>query len=152
MSQEAVQAIGEYVEYLETEQAPKSRASFRLGRDKFEQKLRLEDGTGLNSHWRNLLTVYEMALRLLGIESEGSVGEGLFIGYRGYDASALGVAFPFGYGLSYTTGPLPVQVASAWAKVFRLSLPNRKPRAARPAAVEPAAVGPVAEPAVAAAH
>jgi fatty acid desaturase len=30
------------------------------------------------------------------------------------------------YGLSYTSGPLPVQVASAWAKVFRLSLPNRK--------------------------
>jgi len=30
------------------------------------------------------------------------------------------------YGLSYTSGPLPKQVASAWAKVFRLSLPNRK--------------------------
>ena len=29
------------------------------------------------------------------------------------------------YGLTYTSGPLPKQVASAWAKVFRLSLPNR---------------------------
>jgi valyl-tRNA synthetase len=29
------------------------------------KKLKLEDGTGLNAHWRNLLTVYEMALRLL---------------------------------------------------------------------------------------
>jgi valyl-tRNA synthetase len=29
------------------------------------KKLQLADGTGLNSHWRNLLTVYEMALRLL---------------------------------------------------------------------------------------
>ncbi|MDZ4801813.1 MAG: valine--tRNA ligase [Bryobacteraceae bacterium] len=29
------------------------------------KKLRLEDGSGINSHWRNLLTVYEMALRLL---------------------------------------------------------------------------------------
>jgi fatty acid desaturase len=28
------------------------------------------------------------------------------------------------YGLSYTSGPLPKQVASAWSKVFRLSLPN----------------------------
>ena len=31
-------------QYLETEIAPKARASFRLGRDKFEQKLRLEEG------------------------------------------------------------------------------------------------------------
>ena len=30
------------------------------------------------------------------------------------------------YGLTYTTGPLPRQVASAWHKVIRLSLPNRK--------------------------
>jgi linoleoyl-CoA desaturase len=29
------------------------------------------------------------------------------------------------YGLRYTTGPLPKQVASAWGKVFRLSLPNK---------------------------
>ncbi|MEV4492952.1 acyl-CoA desaturase [Micromonospora coxensis] len=29
------------------------------------------------------------------------------------------------YGLKYTTGPLPKQVASAWWKVIRLSLPNR---------------------------
>jgi linoleoyl-CoA desaturase len=28
------------------------------------------------------------------------------------------------YGLTYTTGPLPKQVASAWTKIVRLSLPN----------------------------
>jgi linoleoyl-CoA desaturase len=31
------------------------------------------------------------------------------------------------YGLTYTSGSLPKQLASAWAKVFRLSLPNRTP-------------------------
>ncbi len=41
---EASNAVGAYVQYLETEVAPKARASFRLGRDKFEQKLRLEEG------------------------------------------------------------------------------------------------------------
>ena len=29
------------------------------------------------------------------------------------------------YGLTYTTGPLPKQVASAWREIIRLSVPNR---------------------------
>ena len=30
-------------------------------------------------------------------------GEGVFVGYRGYDAAALEVSYPFGHGLGYTT-------------------------------------------------
>jgi uncharacterized protein (DUF885 family) len=47
-SAEAVQAIGQYVEYLETEVRPKAKATFRLGRDRFEQKLRLDEGISLS--------------------------------------------------------------------------------------------------------
>src|SRR3989475_2155608 len=43
---EASHAVGAYVQYLE-EMAPKARASFRLGRDRFEQKLRLDEGISI---------------------------------------------------------------------------------------------------------
>jgi linoleoyl-CoA desaturase len=43
------------------------------------------------------------------------------------------------YGLSYVSGPLPMQVASAWAKVFRLALPNRTAPAPRTDSAAPAA-------------
>jgi uncharacterized protein (DUF885 family) len=41
---EASQAVGAYIEYLEAELAPKARGSFRLGRDHFETKLKLDEG------------------------------------------------------------------------------------------------------------
>jgi uncharacterized protein (DUF885 family) len=41
---EASHALDAYISYLETEVAPKARASFRLGRDKFERKLHLDEG------------------------------------------------------------------------------------------------------------
>ncbi|MBA3271644.1 MAG: DUF885 domain-containing protein [Acidobacteria bacterium] len=60
-SQEAVQSVGEYVEYLETEVRPKAKASFRLGQEKFEQKLRLEEG--LNLSVERLLAIADRELR-----------------------------------------------------------------------------------------
>jgi uncharacterized protein (DUF885 family) len=44
---EASNVVKAYIEYLDTDLAPKARASFRLGREKFEQKLRLEEGISL---------------------------------------------------------------------------------------------------------
>jgi linoleoyl-CoA desaturase len=41
------------------------------------------------------------------------------------------------YGLTYTSGPLPKQVASAWKKVFRLALPNDVTRKAAETVVAP---------------
>src|SRR4029453_4084569 len=44
---EASQALGAYIEHLESNVGPRARASFRLGRDKFEQKTNLEGGLAL---------------------------------------------------------------------------------------------------------
>jgi len=54
-STEATAAIRAYLEYLETDLAPRAKASFRLGRDRFEQKLKLEEGVGTSSS--RLLTI-----------------------------------------------------------------------------------------------
>jgi uncharacterized protein (DUF885 family) len=44
---EATQTIGAYVEELTNDVLPKAKGTFRLGRDRFEQKLRLEEGITL---------------------------------------------------------------------------------------------------------
>ncbi|HYS26663.1 MAG TPA: DUF885 domain-containing protein [Vicinamibacterales bacterium] len=43
-SAEASNAIKGYIDYLENDLAPRAKASFRLGRGRFEKKLRLEEG------------------------------------------------------------------------------------------------------------
>jgi len=48
-STEAAQAVGGYIEYLEKDVAPRARGSFRLGRERFEQKLRLDEGITLDA-------------------------------------------------------------------------------------------------------
>ena len=48
-STEAGAAVARYIEYLETELAPRAKGSFRLGREKFQQKLVLDEGITLDA-------------------------------------------------------------------------------------------------------
>ena len=54
-STEAAAAIASYIEYLENDLAPRAKASFRLGRERFEQKLKLDEGITLSAE--RLLTI-----------------------------------------------------------------------------------------------
>ncbi|HEV3486283.1 MAG TPA: DUF885 domain-containing protein, partial [Vicinamibacterales bacterium] len=47
-STEASTALGAYIEYLENDLAPRSKGTFRLGRERFEQKFKLEEGIALS--------------------------------------------------------------------------------------------------------
>ncbi|MGE0446515.1 MAG: DUF885 domain-containing protein [Vicinamibacterales bacterium] len=59
-STEAATAIKSYIQYLETDLAPRAKASFRLGREQFEQKLKLEEGLPLSAD--RLLAIAEREL------------------------------------------------------------------------------------------
>ena len=48
-STEASTAIKAYIDYLENDLAQRAKASFRLGRDKFEKKLRLDEGISFSA-------------------------------------------------------------------------------------------------------
>jgi uncharacterized protein (DUF885 family) len=48
-STEAAGSIHGYIDYLENDLAPRSKGSFRLGRERFEQKLQLDEGIGLSA-------------------------------------------------------------------------------------------------------
>ena len=58
---EAIDALKSYIAYLETDQGPKARASFRLGADRFAAKLRFEEGLEIP-----LDRLLEIGLRELG--------------------------------------------------------------------------------------
>lgn len=52
-------------------------------------------------------------LNFPGAQGHTIYGEGLFVGYRWYDAKDLEVSFPFGHGLSYTTFSIDGATAAA---------------------------------------
>ncbi len=54
-STEAAAAIASYLAYLENDLAPRAKASFRLGRERFAQKLKAEEGITLSAD--RLLTI-----------------------------------------------------------------------------------------------
>jgi uncharacterized protein (DUF885 family) len=54
-STEAAAAITAYIQYLEGDLAPRAKASFRLGRERFEQKLKFEEGLTVSAD--RLLTI-----------------------------------------------------------------------------------------------
>ena len=54
-STEAAHSIASYIQYLDEEVAPKARASFRLGREMFERKLKFDEGINLDAD--RLLTI-----------------------------------------------------------------------------------------------
>jgi len=60
-STEAVDAVNAYQDYLEKDLAPRARATFRLGRERFEEKLRLDEGITLSAD--RLLAIAERELR-----------------------------------------------------------------------------------------
>ena len=60
-STEATAALDGYVEYLERDLAPRAKGSFRLGRDRFEQKLRLDEGLTLGADKLLALAMRELA-------------------------------------------------------------------------------------------
>jgi uncharacterized protein (DUF885 family) len=71
-STEAAQAVTSYIEYLEQEVQPRARASFRLGRERFQNKLRLEEGITLDCD--RLLDIAMRELRATQEEFKTTVG------------------------------------------------------------------------------
>ncbi|HXQ58842.1 MAG TPA: glycoside hydrolase family 3 C-terminal domain-containing protein, partial [Acidimicrobiales bacterium] len=70
-----------------------------------------------------------------GERNELRYGEGLFVGYRWYEARQLAVGFPFGHGLSYSTfalgepEPSTTSFTAGDELVVRVPVHNRGPRA-----------------------
>ncbi len=71
-STEAENAIGDYMGYLENEVAPRTKGTFRLGKERFEAKLALEEGLKLDTD--ALLTIALRELNALQDEFKSLAG------------------------------------------------------------------------------
>jgi len=71
-STEATHALGSYIQYLDEELAPRARASFRLGREAFEKKLRLDEGIGFDAD--RLLAIAQRELKATQDEFKSVAG------------------------------------------------------------------------------
>jgi uncharacterized protein (DUF885 family) len=60
-STEAIDALKGYLGYLELDLAPRARASFRLGRERLEQKMKVEEGIGLSAERLLAIVMRELA-------------------------------------------------------------------------------------------
>ena len=73
-------------------------------------------------------------LNFPGEQGHVRYGEGLFVGYRWYDARRIDVAFPFGHGLSYTSfsyGDASAEVGADGDIAVRVAVTNTGARAGR---------------------
>ena len=73
-------------------------------------------------------------LNFPGEDGHVRYGEGLFVGYRWYEARRMEVAFPFGHGLSYTTfgyGDAAAAVTADGDVEVRITVTNTGDRAGR---------------------
>jgi uncharacterized protein (DUF885 family) len=80
-STEAIDALKSYIDHLEHELGPKARTSFRLGREKFERKLKLDEGISLSVERllsiasRELWATQEEFRRVAGRLGKGEPGD-----------------------------------------------------------------------------
>ena len=72
-STEAAASIKSYIEYLENDLAPRAKASFRLGRENFEQKVKLDEGLSLSAD--RLLAIAERELQHVQEEFHAAAGK-----------------------------------------------------------------------------